>query len=133
MALIYSWCPLFKAIQKGVLRNSKACCKKKQYCTGWDWNTDTTDIRTQMETLVSLMCPYFRQSELRTPFDSTPYQWLKYGHISDTSMSVCVRMSVVSVFQSHPFQVLTKIIFLRHSHIHSTLTRYTIEISYGKL
>ena len=28
MALIYSWCPLFKAIQKGVLRNSKACCKK---------------------------------------------------------------------------------------------------------
>ena len=81
----------------------------------------------------SLLCPYFRQSELRTPFDSTQYQWLKYGHISDTTMSVCVRMSVVSVFQSHPFQVLTKIIFLRHSHIHSTLTRYTIEISYGKL
>ena len=52
--------------------------------------------------LSSLMCPYFRQSELRTPFDSTQYQWLKYGHISDTTMSVCVRMSVVSVFQSHP-------------------------------
>ena len=49
----------------------------------------------------SLLCPYFRQSELRTPFDSTQYQWLKYGHITDTNVSVCVRMSVVSVFQSY--------------------------------
>ena len=52
--------------------------------------------------LSSLLCPYFRQSELRTPIDSTQYQWLKYGHSSDTNVSVCVRMSVVSVFQSHP-------------------------------
>ena len=37
------------------------------YCTvfenhrksGWDWNTDTTDIRTQTDIVVSLMCPYF--------------------------------------------------------------------------
>ena len=52
----------------------------------------------------SLLCSYFRQSEIRTPFDSTQYQRLKYEHSSDTTMFVCVRIFVEFVFQSHPAQ-----------------------------
>ena len=61
---------------------------------GWDWNTDTTDIRTQTDTLVSLMCPYFShwycvESNGVRNSDRLKYghnsEGLKYGHISEES------------------------------------------------
>ena len=55
-----------------------------------------------------LLCSYFRQSEIRTPFDSMQHQWLKYEQSSDTTMFssdttmfVCVRIFVEFVFQSY--------------------------------
>ena len=80
------------------------------------WSPSAPDSGSEI-IATSLLCPYFRQSEIRTPFDSTQYQRLKYEHSSDTTMFVCVRIFVEFVFQSHPasnhFRLLTKLLLLR--------------------
>ena len=70
----------------------------------------------------SLMCLYFRQSELRTPFKSTQYQWpIDNGwNTGILLILMCPFVSVVSLFQSYrtirQARIFVRSFLVRHGH-----------------
>ena len=109
----------------------------------WDWNTDTTDIRTQTDTLVSLLCPYFShwycvESNGVRNSDCLKYghssEGLKYGHIKDClkyghirdglKYGHYLRFQTIGWYQPPNWNSFTKMALLLWNHIRDKLKKF---------